>query len=119
MAKFINVHELRSDEGIATLMRRQPRQLRQIGGNFDEPFSEDGEDDGIIADAATPDEPEAPVPSREDITWIRSRLATDSIRSTRELASGGLAKTAIILKNEKTLKVRETWDELNVLMDAP
>lgn len=121
MAKFINVHELRSDDGIAQLMRRQPRQLRALGGNFEEPFAEDGEDDGFSEPvaAAAPAEPEQPAPSQEDITWIKSRIATDSIRSAKALVSGGLAKGMIVLKNEKQIKTRETFEELCALMDAP
>lgn len=123
MSKFINIHELRSDEGIASLMRRQPRQSRPLGGNFDEPFAEDGEDDGYSAplDAAVTAvvNNEQPTPSQEDITWIKSRIAVDSIRSAKALVGGGLAKGLIVLKNEKQIKTRETFEELCALMDAP
>lgn len=125
MAKFINIHELRSDKGIASLMRRAPRRARPLGGNFEEPFAEDGEDDGFsepaaaAAPAVEPEAEEQPAPSQEDITWIKSRVSTDSIRSAKALVSGGLAKGMIVLKNETQIKTRETFEELCALMDAP
>lgn len=108
MAKFINVKELRSPRALARNTRGRP-----LGGNFDEPFAEDGEDDGLDQEAAAP----APTPE-PDVLWMPHRLAVDSIRSVTPRLNGQPGGR-IVLKNEKNILTVETFEEISALMDAP
>jgi hypothetical protein len=119
MAKFITVKERRSDRALAR--HRPTNQGRPLGGNFEEPFAEDGEDDGFsepVGVAAQQLQPAEEAPQPEIQPWMPHRIAVDSIRSVTPRLNGQPGGR-IVLKNEKNIITIETFEELEALMDAP